>query len=308
MARSNAVRRGRQGELEAAADPVGVVGDLDVPAVALDDPPADRQAQAGAAVVLAGGPLEALEDAFPLCAAGPRSRCPGPSRTPIRRRGASASTTMRGTVPGASTMRWQMARPEPVPVVAVGDLARWKFSKMRWRWSSGMPMPLSRTLHREPSPSSRALGLDQDAGDGVGLDVLQGVADQVVEHLAHQDPVGPDVEQVAGDDLAAVTCGPRVGRDVLDQVAQRDRLALQCLVARHRVGEQVGDEATHLARRSPGCAAPSGRRLAGSTARCCGAASSSASAQPSITLSGLFRSWATVPAKAARDSRWLWPR
>ena len=33
--------------------------------------------------------------------------------------------------------------------------------------------------------------------------------------------------------------------------------------------------------------------------------SSSASAQPSITLSGLFRSWATVPANEASDSRWL---
>ena len=33
--------------------------------------------------------------------------------------------------------------------------------------------------------------------------------------------------------------------------------------------------------------------------------SSSASAQPSITLSGLFRSWATVPAKATSDSRWV---
>ena len=32
--------------------------------------------------------------------------------------------------------------------------------------------------------------------------------------------------------------------------------------------------------------------------------SSSASAQPSITLSGLFRSWATVPAKATRESWW----
>ena len=33
--------------------------------------------------------------------------------------------------------------------------------------------------------------------------------------------------------------------------------------------------------------------------------SSSASAHPSITLSGLFRSWATVPANEASDSRWV---
>ena len=33
--------------------------------------------------------------------------------------------------------------------------------------------------------------------------------------------------------------------------------------------------------------------------------SSSASAHPSITLSGLFRSWATVPANDASDSRWV---
>ena len=37
----------------------------------------------------------------------------------------------------------------------------------------------------------------------------------------------------------------------------------------------------------------------------CVSSSSSASAQPSITLSGLFRSCATVPANEASDSRWL---
>ena len=145
--------------------------------MALDDPPTDREPQAGAAVVLAGGPLEALEDAFPL-----------------------------------------------------------------WR---GDPDPVVPDLHARPAVGRR-LGLDNDARDGARCDVLQGVADQVVEHLPQQDPVGPHVEQVSGDDLA--TCPGMVegGDDVLDLVAQGDHLEVQRLVASHRVGEQAGDEASHL--------------------------------------------------------------
>ena len=163
-------------------------------------------------------------------------------------------------------------------------------------------MPLSRTCTRA-MPSSTALGLDHDARHGARGDVLEGVADQVVEHLAHQHPVGPDVDQVTGDDLAAAV-RPVAGRDdVLDQVGQRHRLALQGLVARDRVGEQVGDEAAHLPDADRGCAATIGAadRRVGLVALA--SVSSRASAQPSMTLSGLFRSWATVPAKLTRDSR-----
>src|SRR4029079_1005833 len=60
------VGRGRQGELEAAADTVGVVGHRDRAAVAPDDPPADGQPQPGALVLLAVGPVEVLEDPVAL--------------------------------------------------------------------------------------------------------------------------------------------------------------------------------------------------------------------------------------------------
>ena len=157
-------------------------------------------------------------------------------------------------------------------------------------------MPLSRTCTLT-QPSSTLLGLDEDAWDGAGLDVLEGVADQVVEHLAQEHPVGPDVDQLTGDDLAATLGTVAGGRDVLDQVASA-RSARSC---------RDWSRATAWARRS----AMKPRIWSTPARMCCtigaaaegvglvavGESSSRASAQPSITLSGLFRSCATVPAK-----------
>ena len=144
-------------------------------------------------------------------------------------------------------MRWQIARPMPVPVYSVA--ARWKFSKIGSALLGGRRSRCRRPIR--PGCRRRGCALTMMCGRTPGATYFTALPIRLSSSWRIIAGVGPDPHVRAGRGSAGVSRPGGAARRALGERAEVDVLDAQRVVAGHGVAEQVVDEARACAARPP---------------------------------------------------------
>ena len=216
--------------------------------------------------------------------------------------------------PCAETIRWQIARPRPIPCVAAAARLgnRRNGSNRCGAWAASKPTPLSATSTwtKRGAPCAgtggRALGHDLQRPRRIAI--LHRVREQVLEHAPDLGTIGMHRHPIEAVERYAAVCQHGLGQ------LGRQRMVLELSLGL-ATPDVVQGLACDIAQPGPDASGrPGGRRRRGATAlRSCSACATprqpptatSGAGRPSSPASGGCSAGSSRPSPTSSDSTWI---